>query len=116
MTNTELGFATTQLTPTGIANSVPVRVTCPNHNLTNGQYVRATRFYNLPASDATGMYELNNQLFVVGNITTNTFDLFDQYGNPIDGTNYVPFVANGLGQFNLTGPDLFTQNLNTQEG
>lgn len=115
MTNTELGFATTQMIPTAISTTLPVRVTVPGHGLSAGQFVRATRFYPLPAVDATGMYQLNNQLYQVGNITTDTFDLFDQYGAPIDGRNFTPFVNNGLGQFNLTGPDLDVQNLNTQE-
>jgi len=113
--NTELGFATTQMTPTEIERSIPVRVRVDGHPLLNGQCVRATRFYALPLSDATGMYELNNRLFTVANVTENTFDLFDQHGAPIDGTNFTPFVNNGLGQFNLTGPDLDTQNLNTRE-
>jgi len=113
--NTELGFATTQLTPTAIDKTNPVRVTVPDHGLQAQQTVRATRFYPLPVSDATGMYELNNNLYVVGNITTNTFDLFDQYGEPVDGTNYTTFIDNGLGQFNLTGPALYTENLNTME-
>lgn len=115
MTNTELGFATTQLIPTAIAKSNPVRVTVEDNGLVNGQVVRATRFYSWPLDKATGMYQLNNKAFVVGNATTDTFDLYDQYGEPIDGTNYVTFVSNGLGQFNLTGPELFTQNLNEQE-
>ncbi len=113
--NTELGFAVTQMIPTAIEKSVPVRVTIAGHELQAQQVVRATRFYASPLSDATGMEQLNNRAFVVGNITTDTFDLFDQYGEPIDGTNYTTFINNGLGQFNLTGPDLFTQNLNTQE-
>jgi hypothetical protein len=115
MPNTELGFAITQMTPTAIDTSLPVRVTIADHGLVSGQYVRATRFYAFPVDDATGMEQLNNRLFVIGNVTQNTFDLFDQYGAPIDGTGYTPFINNGLGQFNLTGPDLFTQNLNTQE-
>lgn len=116
MPNTELGFAVTQLaSPSAISQTIPVRVTIDNHGLQNGQIVRATRFYALPPTDATGMEQLNNQAFVVQNTTQNTFELFDQYGEPIDGTNYTTYVPNGLGQFNLTGPDLFTQNLNVME-
>jgi len=116
MPNTELGFATTQLVPTAITKTLPVRVTIEGHQLQAGQTLRATRFYALPLVDATGMEQLNNKLFVIGNITEDTFDLFDQYGEPIDGTNYTTFVNNGIGQFNLTGPALYTENLNTQEG
>lgn len=114
--NTPLGFAITILaSPSAISQTVPVVVTIDNHGLTNGQVVRATRFYSLPRADATGMEQLNNLAFVVKNTTQNTFELFDQYGVPIDGTNYTAYVANGLGQFNLTGPELYTQNLNTME-
>jgi hypothetical protein len=116
MTNTELGFAITQLaSPSDITQTVPVVVTIDDHGLQPGQVLRATRFYALPLADATGMEQLNNRAFVVENTTENTFELFDQYGAPIDGTNYTAYVANGLGQFNLTGPDLFTQNLNVME-
>lgn len=112
--NTELGYATTQMIPSEIERSNPVRVTVEGSNLSADQCVRATGFYPLPAADATGMYELNNRLFVVGNTTTDTFDLFDQYGEPIDGTAFTEFTGDGYPQFNLTGPDLNTQNLNTQ--
>jgi len=115
MNNTELGFTTTQLVPTAITKTIPVTVTIVGHELQAGQTLRATRFYALPLADATGMEQLNNQLFVIGNITEDTFDLFDQYGEPIDGTWYTTFVANGLGQFNLTGPALYTENLNTED-
>ncbi len=117
MPNTELGFAIQQKEPvTAIEQSMPVRVTIPSHGMSNGQFVRATNFFVSPPSAATGMYELNNNLYMIGNVTEDTFDLFDQEGNPVDGINYTPFVANGLPQFTLTGPDLFTENLNTQEG
>lgn len=116
MPNTELGFAVRQMTPTAIEQSVPVRVTVEANGLSNGQYVRATNFFVSPVQDATGMEQLNNLLFVIRNVTTDTFDLFDQYGAPIDGTNYTPFINNGIAQFTLTGPELNTQNLNTQEG
>jgi hypothetical protein len=116
MTNTELGFAITQLaSPSAISQTVPVVVTIDDHGLQRGQVVRATRFYALPLAEATGMEQLNNRAFVVENTTENTFELFDQYGDPIDGTNYTAYIPNGLGQFNLTGPDLFTQNLNVME-
>lgn len=114
--NTELGFAITQMTPIAISTTLPVTVTVTNNGLQAGQFVRATRFYALPLADATGMYELNNQLFVVKNVTTDTFDLFNQFGDPIDGRDFTAFTGNGFPQFNLTGPSLDTQNLNTQEG
>lgn len=115
MTNTELGFAIQQKTPTLIDKTNPVMVKIPNHGLVNGDVVRATNFFTSPPQAYTGMQELNNNLYTIGNVTTNTFELFDQYGNPIDGTSYTTFVNIGLAQFTLTGPDLYTENLNTQQ-
>lgn len=117
MPNTELGFAVQQRFPVvAIDRSLPVRVTVENHGLTNGQLVRATNFFYMPPQWNTGMQELNNNLYTVGNVTTDTFDLFDQEGNEVDGTTYNEYTPNDLSQFTLTGPDLDTQNLNTQEG
>jgi len=113
MANTELGFVVRQMTPTAIDKSNPVRVTVVSNGLTNDQYVRATDFVTSPVF--TGMQELNNQLFMIGQVTADTFDLFDQYGSPIDGTSYTTFVDIGLAKFTLTGPALYTQNLNTRE-
>ena len=104
------GFTDRQMTPTAITTTNPVNVTIANHGLTNGQYIRASNFVINPAPNATGMYQLNYQLFIVGNVSTNTFDLFDQYYNPIDGSDYTPFISNGLAQFTLTGPSLNVEN------
>lgn len=117
MPNTELGFAVQQRFPVvAIDRTFPVRVTIENHGLVNGQTVRATNFFWTPPQWNTGMQELNNNLYVVGNATTDTFDLFDEEGRGIDGTGFNTYVPNNLSQFTLTGPDLDTQNLNTQEG
>ncbi len=114
--NTELGFTVQQKIPTAIAKSFPVRVTVPNHGMTKGQFVRATNFVIIPVALATGMYQLNNNLYMIGNVTTDTFDLFDEENIAIDGRNFTTFINNGLAMFTLTGPDLNTENLNTQEG
>lgn len=117
MPNTELGFAVQQKFPVlSIEKTFPVRVTIENHGLTKGQFVRATNFFFSPPQFNTGMQELNNNLYAVGNITTDTFDLFDEEGHGIDGTSFTTYIPSDLPQFTLTGPDLDTQNLNTQEG
>jgi len=117
MPNTELGFAVQQKFPVlDIEKSNPVRVTIENHGMSNGQFVRATNFFTSPPNHVTGMDELRNNQYMIGNVTTDTFDLFDQYGNQIDGTNFTTYVPNDLTQFTLTGPSLDTQNLNTREG
>ena len=113
--NTELGFAIQHKFPVdAIDKSNPIKVTILAHGMSNGQFVRATNFFYRPIS--TGMYELNNNLYMLGNVTTNTFDLFDEEGGYIDGTNFTTYIPNDLSQFTLTGPDLDTMNLNTQEG
>lgn len=115
MTNTELGFTVQQKFPVlEIDKTFPVRVTVLNHGMTNGQFVRANNFFYTPVQFATGMYEINNKLYMLGNVTTDTFELFDEYGNGIDGTSFTTYVVNNLSQFTLTGPDLDTQNLNTR--
>lgn len=117
MPNTELGFTVQQKGPVvAIDRTFPVRVMIENHGLVNSQYVRATNFFYTPPQWNSGMQELNNNLYVVGNVTTDTFDLFDEEGLGIDGTAFTAYVPNSLSQFTLTGPDLDTQNLNTQEG
>jgi hypothetical protein len=103
-------FTDEHRTPTAITQTKPPIVTSANHGLSNGQRVRATQFYSFPLALATGMEKLNNKLFTVQAATTNTFALYDQYGQPIDATAYTAFVNNGLAQFTLTGPSLLIQN------
>jgi hypothetical protein len=103
-------FTPEQYTPTAITTTFPVQVTIANNGFVNGQRLRATRFETLPFAIATGMEQLNNRLFEIGLVTTDTFCLYDVYGNGIDGRNYTPFVNNGLAQFTLTGPSLFIDN------
>lgn len=96
--------------PTAITAEFPPVVTIEDHGLSNGQRIRATRFVGLPFANATGMEQLNNRLFVIQQVTTDTFQLWDEFGHAIDGTTFTAFVNNGLAQFTLTGPSLFIQN------
>ncbi len=105
------GFADNHRTPTVITADATATVTSNGHGLVNGQFVRATNFRATPVADATGMYALNNQLFQVGNATTNTFQLLVPYTNvPIDLTGQTAFVSNGIAQFTLVGQSLNTEN------
>lgn len=103
-------FPDLHYTPTDITAAVPVVVTIVNHGFESGQRIVATRFTVTPVVDATGMEQLNNRTFVVQFPTTDTFQLWDVYGQPINGTAYTPFISNGLAQFTLTGPDLNIEN------
>lgn len=108
-------FIDRHLTVTGISQTIPVQVTYvlddPQNTVVNGDRVRATRFTSSPASDATGMYPLNNQLFVAQNCTPTTFDLYDIQGNAVDGRNFPALTGLGSPQMTVTGPDLFVQNI-----
>ena len=48
-------------------NDCSITITSANHGLTNNEYVYIT--------DVAGMTELNNQSFLVGNVTTNSFTI-----------------------------------------
>lgn len=104
------GFSATNMTPTAINASTSV-VTVAAHGMSNGQFVRGTNFRATPVADATGMYGLNNQVFQIGNVTTNTFTLFLPYTTTIvDLSAETAFVNNGVAKFNLVGQSLNTQN------
>lgn len=94
-------ITTRQFTPEGITNTFPIVVTKTAHGLTNGQAIRATKFYAIPFAVATGMEQLNNNLYYVQNATTNTFVLADRNTQYIDGSNFTPYVSGG--QFTETG-------------
>jgi hypothetical protein len=63
-------------------NNCSVTITANNHGLTNNQYVRLT--------DIAGMAALNDQTFLVGNATTNTYTI-----DPSDTTTLNPYTGNG---------------------
>jgi len=97
-------FTTRQFTPENITAAFPMIVTKTAHGLINGQALRATQFITIPFARATGMEQLNNRLFYVQGVTTDTFYLADRNTLPIDGRNYTPYIQGG--QFTLTGQDL----------
>ncbi len=97
-------FTVRQFTPEDITNTLPVVVTKTAHGLINGQAIRATKFITMPFANATGMQQLNNQLFYVRQASLDDFQLADRNTNPIDGRNFTPYVQGG--QFTLTGQDL----------
>lgn len=99
-------FQNEHYTPEAITATLPMVVTITAHPLQKGQALRATNFVRMPFAVATGMEQLNNNLFYVQEVTTNTFQLYNASGFPIDGRTFTPFVANGLAQFTLTGPTL----------
>lgn len=91
----------TPLNITGITRSNPVVVTAPAHGFSNGDEVFI--------DGVTGMTELNEKYFTVGEVTTNTFTLFDEHGHNaaplglllaltstrVDSTTYTPYGGGG---------------------
>jgi hypothetical protein len=101
-------FTTRQFTPEGITNTYPMIVTLTNHGFLNGQALRFTKFVTLPFARATGMEQLNNNLYYVQQSTANTFVLSDVNTLPIDGRNFTPYISGG--QMILTGADILIVN------
>lgn len=97
-------FTVRQFTPEAITATLPIVVTKTAHGFRNGQALRATKFITIPFALATGMEQLNNKLFYIRQVTTDTFQLCDANTNPIDGRNFTPYVQGG--QFTLVGQDL----------
>jgi 2',3'-cyclic-nucleotide 2'-phosphodiesterase (5'-nucleotidase family) len=103
-------FQPEQYTPAYITNTLPIQVTLGNHGFQVGYALRFTQMVTWPPSNATGMEQLNNNLYYVQFPTTNTFILVDKDGNYIDGTGFTPFTGDGNPQMTLTGPNLYIQN------
>lgn len=105
------GFADQHKTPTAITAAAQCTVTIATHGWLDGQWVRASNFVTTPVADATGMEQLNYRQFIIGNVTTNTFVLYDPLtGLAVDSTAYTAFVNNGIAKFTRVGQTLNTQN------
>jgi hypothetical protein len=70
-----------------ITNSNPGIVTAAAHGYTDGDEVF---IYN-----TLGMEEIDGRSYIVTNSTTNDFELFDEFGNPVDTTSYSVYVSGG---------------------
>jgi len=97
-------FEWRQFTPEAITAALPIVVTLTAHGFSNGQALRATKFYRL----TTGMEQLQYKNFYVQQATDDTFQLYDASGYPIDGRGYTAYISGG--EFTLTGPTLPIEN------
>jgi hypothetical protein len=88
-------FTVRQKIPEAITTTLPIVVTLTSHGFENGQAIRATKFIYTPLALATGMQQLNNKLFYVQHVTTDTFELYDANGVPIDGRTYTTYISGG---------------------
>lgn len=75
--NTASGFTDENVTITGVSTATPGVVTAASHGLSANDRVILTKLAGNMGD------ELNNREFVVQNPTTNTFELYDVYGNAI---------------------------------
>lgn len=71
----------------GITQANPGVVTAASHGFNNGDIVLIT--------GVVGMTEVNSYPFVVTNKDTNTFELYDLYGNKVDTTAYTGYSSGG---------------------
>lgn len=76
---------------TGATRANPIVITAAAHGYMNGDEVII--------SGILGMTQLNGRNFVVQNITTNTFQLYDTSGlNAINGTGYTAYSSGGISE------------------
>lgn len=94
-------FTVRQFTPENITAALPIIVTKTAHGLQNGQAIRATKFCRIPFAVGTGMYQLNNRIFYLRDVTVDTFSIADVNTVYIDGRNYTAYY-NG-GEFTVIG-------------
>ena len=74
-------------TITGITQADPGVVTSNSHGFSNGEWIYI--------DSVVGMTELNLKFFKVANVTTNTFELQDIYGNDVDTSAYTAYSSAG---------------------
>lgn len=99
--NTPASFTDQHVTITGITTATPGVVTAAAHGLADGDRVIISKLTGNIGN------ELNFKEYVAQNVTTNTFELYDIYGNPI--TVVSTYSASG-GQITKEGPRLGVQN------
>jgi hypothetical protein len=78
------------ITITGISKAAPGQVTAPAHGYSNGDSVFIAA--------VTGMTQINSStsvIYLVANVTTNTFTLTDLDGNAINTTGFGAYVSGG---------------------
>lgn len=77
-----------QTTITGVTQANPAVVTVASATgLSNGMFISIT--------GVSGMTELNNQRFIIANLSGTTFDLQDEEGVDIDSTGYTAYSSGG---------------------
>jgi hypothetical protein len=83
------GAAVTEppLAVTGATQANPTRITVPAHGYANNDWVAL--------SGLGGMTELNGEIFIIQNVTTNTFTLTDVFGVAFNSTTFPAYTGGG---------------------
>lgn len=87
---------------TGITQADPAVVTIAGHGYSNGDHVD---IYSVG-----GMTEINNRRYIVANVTANTFELTDLYGDNVDSSGYGAYTSGGTAAkiYEVTTPYAYT--------
>lgn len=72
---------------TGVTQANPAVVTSASHGYSNGDEVYI--------ESVGGMTQVNRRFFKVAGVTTNTFQLQDQFGNAVNSTGYSAYTSGG---------------------
>jgi len=81
--------ASTQGNITAATQASPIEITSAGHNLSNGDRITIT--------GVSGMVELNDNFYYVGDVTTNTFTLYSNQSqtSAVDGTVFTAYTSGG---------------------
>jgi len=74
-------------TITAATKAATCRITSAGHLIANGDWIYI--------DGVAGMVELNRRTFVASNVTANTIDLLDVYGQPVNSTGYGTYTSGG---------------------
>ena len=89
------------ITITGISVASPGVVTAPAHGFSNGQRIRIDGVVGMtfpgvnPVNNQPVTESINGFPYLVANVTTNTFTLTDEFGNPISTVLCTPYLSGG---------------------
>lgn len=97
------------LSISGTLRSNPVQVIHSSSGYTDGDWVTL--------NDIEGMTELNGRQFIVTNVTGLGYQLLDEFGDPVDGTNYNAYISGGTASTVYEIPTPYMQDdLYNEEG
>lgn len=85
-----------QATITGATKANPCVITAIAHGFNNGD--------TITISGVVGMIQLNQNRYIVANKATDSFSLYDLFGNPVDSTAFGTYLSGGIANRISTPP------------